>query len=900
MKKVLFLAATLLCSFVTAQNVTLKGVVKDSLGSPLELANIIATRAVDGAMENYAIADSKGEFRISLPEKKVYLFTISYLGMKPLSREIDLTGQPDPKDLEFILFPDENQLDGVELKYEMPVVVRGDTIVYNTGSFTNGTERKLGDVLKKLPGIQVNEDGEIEVEGKKVSKVMVEGKDFFDGDSKLATKNIPADALNKVEVLRNYNEVNQMRGLGNDQDNVAINIKLKEGKKNFWFGEVEGGLGEGEGLRYLGSSKLFYYSTNTSLNFIGNANNTGDVPFTFRDYINFTGGFRNFNSGGGTSFNTNDGGLGFLITQNDRANELITRFGAANFTHTISKSWNMSGFSIYSDNRVDLLQQSMRNFLQTNATEFSSSDSDQRNRLGMAKFSTTYKPSARFQMDHDLLLKKSRQEELTNVISIFNENGNEVINPIAEVKENEPFSVHQNLNMYYTAGAKNIFAGYLRHLFQEEDPFYNAISRVQPFTNILPLSTGEDAFNINQKKNVMTNKLDARLDYYHIINNLSNININIGSTLSRQQFDSYIFQLLDNGTTNLFENRNLVNDVEYNFRDLFVGARYKIKKGIFTFTPGLTLHNYEVETLQQGQTTAQNTTLLLPNFFTIAQFRQSESLQFNYQMTADFTDVNNFAEAYVFNNYNRLFRGNRNLENAIYHTASLNYYNFSMYNFTNINAGINYNRRINPIRNSTVIENINQVNTVINSNFPDETWSGNARYQKTFRRWKANLESSLSLSNFNVIVNGLEQQSRSFTQHYQGSAETNFRNAPNFEVGYSRSTNMYNNAGVENTFYTDRPFANVELIFLKSFTFTADYSYYNYRNRENTIENQYGFLNASLFYRKPESKWEFKLNATNLLNVDSINRDSFNELFNITTEYFVQPRILMASIKYHL
>ena len=122
--------------------------------------------------------------------------------------------------------PQSELLDKVELVYEMPVTVRGDTIVYNADSFTNGDERKLGDVMKKLPGVEVNEEGEIEVEGKTVSKVMVEGKDFFDGDSKLATKNIPADAVDKVEVLRNYNEVDQMRGLGNDQDNIAINIKL--------------------------------------------------------------------------------------------------------------------------------------------------------------------------------------------------------------------------------------------------------------------------------------------------------------------------------------------------------------------------------------------------------------------------------------------------------------------------------------------------------------------------------------------------------------------------------------------------------------------------------------------------------------------------------------------------
>src|SRR5690606_3209715 len=124
-------------------------------------------------------------------------------------------------------------LEGVEIVYEMPVSIKGDTIVYNADSFTSGTERKLEDVLKKLPGVEVDDDGNITVEGKGVSKLMVEGKDFLDGDTKLEVKNIPANAVDKVQVLRNYNEVDQLRSVTDNQDNLAMNIKLKDGKRTF-------------------------------------------------------------------------------------------------------------------------------------------------------------------------------------------------------------------------------------------------------------------------------------------------------------------------------------------------------------------------------------------------------------------------------------------------------------------------------------------------------------------------------------------------------------------------------------------------------------------------------------------------------------------------------------------
>ena len=134
---------------------------------------------------------------------------------------------------------EDTMLDGINIVSTMPVTIKGDTIIYNADSFTNGSERKLEDVLKKLPGVEVNDAGEIEIEGKRVEKVMIDGKDFFDGDSKLATKNIPSNAVDKIQVLRNYSDVGQLSGVQNNQDRFAINIKLKEGKKNFWFGDIQ-------------------------------------------------------------------------------------------------------------------------------------------------------------------------------------------------------------------------------------------------------------------------------------------------------------------------------------------------------------------------------------------------------------------------------------------------------------------------------------------------------------------------------------------------------------------------------------------------------------------------------------------------------------------------------------
>ena len=363
MEKILIVVICM-TTWTSIAQITMRGIVKDSIGVGLEMANVIAINKQTKKLDSYGFTDSKGNYKLNLKKNANYTVKVSYVGNKTVSR--DVATKEENLQMDFTLEPDDS-LDEVNVTYKMPVTVKGDTIVYNADSFTSGTEKKLGHVLKKLPGVEVNDEGEIQVEGKKVSKVMVEGKDFFDGDSKLATKNIPADAIDKVEVLKNHSEVRQLSGVTDNQDNIAINLKLKEGKKNFWFGEVSAGLGIAtEDERYIAHSKLFYYSPKYSVNIITDVNNIGEVPFTIRDYFNFTGGFRSMGSTNGTEFNVGSNDISFLMLRNNRAKEIETQFGAVNFSYAPKKTWDISGFAIYSGNRTDMEENTERLYSNTN------------------------------------------------------------------------------------------------------------------------------------------------------------------------------------------------------------------------------------------------------------------------------------------------------------------------------------------------------------------------------------------------------------------------------------------------------------------------------------------------------------------------------------------------------
>ena len=276
-------------SLVTSAQIKLTGVVKDSIGAPLEMANVIALDTVAKKISSFGFTDAKGNFKLDLDENKIYNVKISYIGFKEISEFIKTGTTNISKN--YTMYED-NMLDGINIVSKMPVTVKGDTIIYNADSFKNGTERKLEDVLKKLPGVEINDAGQIEVEGKAVEKITVDGKEFFSGETKLASKNIRSNAVDKIQVLRNFADVNQLRGVQDNQDRVAINIKLKEGKKNFWFGDVYAGAGSSpnEGL-YLFQPKLFYYTPKYTLNIIGDINNIGEAVLDRRDVRGLRGGF---------------------------------------------------------------------------------------------------------------------------------------------------------------------------------------------------------------------------------------------------------------------------------------------------------------------------------------------------------------------------------------------------------------------------------------------------------------------------------------------------------------------------------------------------------------------------------------------------------------------------------
>ena len=916
MKKSLFLLFLFTNSIIFSQ-IKMSGKVTDSIGTPLELANIILINSESNSLETFAMSDDNGNYKLSLKKNTIYNLQVSYIGMSTFSQTLSTQEKDIFKNFSL---QQNNQLDAVELTYEMPVVISGDTLVYDADSFKTGTERKLEDVLKNLPGVEINDDGEIEVEGKAVTKIMVEGKDFFDGDSKIASKNIPSNAVDKVQILKNYSEVGQLSSVQNNQDNIAINIKLKKGKDKFWFGDILAGSGESPNYTqnqdldlYIFQPKLFFYSPTYSINVIGDLNNIGEQAFTRRDFWKFSGGFNRPSGKSGTNISLGNNNLSFLQLQNNRAKDINTEFIAINSSFSPSKKLDYSAFLILTNSETEIQQNNSTQYVgltENIPDENTQTNTAQTSELGIAKFSIKYNPNVNNQVDYEVLGRVTNESQDQNYLS-------SVIGSIDQLDESETFSINQNLNYYYTLNEKNIFALEAQHQLKDEDPFYNALlennSNYQSTALGLGLDNSVPFYNIAQDKRVKSDQLDAKLDYWNILNKKSDINLTFGTIYSKQEFDSEIFQFLSDSSGETYNPTSLVNDgldyndVSYVFNDLYFGVHYRLKTGKFTISPGFTAHSYNSENIQnESFDSASNYKKsfykLLPDFNMIIQLKDSESIRLNYAMRTQFTDITKIARGLVLNNYNSLFIGTQDLQNAISHNVSLNYYSFNLFNYTNVYAGINYNKSIDQIRNLTSFESVIATSNPFNSSFADENLSIFGRYQRSYGKIRGTLGANLNLSKFNQFIRDTSAPSlnETFSQSYNGSLRTLFKNAPNIEAGINYSISETNIGTLETRYFTESPFVEIDALILKSFTFRTNYSTTKFRD-QNAILNNYKFFDASLSYRADQdSKWEFEIKASNLLDTKSQSQSNVSNISVSTTEYFIQPRFITLRLIYSL
>ncbi|MDN6310898.1 MAG: carboxypeptidase-like regulatory domain-containing protein, partial [Psychroflexus sp.] len=555
---------------VSAQTVQLKGFITDSVQNPLPNTNVIATSLQDAnAQIKFSISSSKGEYKLQLSENQPYLIEITHLGFKKIEDTIDLS---EDVSRNFIMHESTESLEEIIIQQEMAVIVKEDTITYKTDRFKTGEERKLRDIIKKLPGMEVDREGNVTVNGKPVTKLMVDGKVFFTGDEKLGVNNIPADAVDEIEALDNYSEVAFLKGL-EDSDKMALNIKLKDEKKKFVFGDIEAGAGVED--RFLVHPKLFYYSPKTAVNVIGDFNNTGQKSFTLKDYLDFEGGIAlALEDQGAYSKLYSDDFAQFLRQEDFVSNK--NDFGAASLSQELGGNFSLDAYSIF--NKSKLRTQSRENYAyQTTEAPDELRTQENKNDLlfSISKIKLRYDNSD----DTDLRANTNFKYNTAEAQSLLNSevgNENRFVNTNAQ-PENFEFLQTFNLNKQFSFKHTLKVEAKIKSADQTTSKLWNFNQPL--FTDIIPLIDEGDDFNLNQlnKKKVTNVSLNAK--HYWVLADFHHIYPIVNFDYFNFDFNTLDEQLLNDGSINSFESAGFNNQMDFELFKAGLGFQYKTQIG---------------------------------------------------------------------------------------------------------------------------------------------------------------------------------------------------------------------------------------------------------------------------------------------------------------------------------
>ena len=872
-----------------AQTITLKGSVKDSLQNPLTFANVIAKPKDKTKNLKFAITDIDGLYRLELIKGNQYIISISYMGFSSVNHPFNATKTTTKN---FVLKEAKNQLD--EVVIEMPVVVKQDTTIYSTKHFVDGTERKLKNVLKKLPGVEVDKNGGVTVNGRKITRMLVEGKKFFNGGTKLAVNNIPADAVDKVEVLDNYNEVAFLKNIS-DSDEMAMNIKLKEDKKNFLFGDVEAGKGKQE--YYRTNANVFYYSPKTNVNFIGNLNNIGEKTFTFKDYMNFQGGINAVFNG---TFKWGRDDFAQFLNSNDILSS-ENKFAALHITNAASSKLDISGFAIIS--KTD-----SKNFIESNNQYFSILERKQntttaKNTFGIGKLNLEYAPTKKAQWYARTQVKKTNNKNNNEIFSTIN-NTQSIFNTN---RKTDAVSISQNIEWHQQQNKKHTFSFIADYAFDKNNPTNYWQTNNQILQGLIPVDNLQNMYRLHQNREIEQHNFNSIFKYFWVINNNNHIYTTLGNSLSNENFISTDKQELDDGSYNDFSSNGFGNDVRFRWNDFFIGLHYKFRAGIFTIKQGVELHNYNWGVNQQNNF-SKNKWIVLPDFLTKIEFNKSKSIQIRYNLKTNFSDASKLASQYYLQSYNSVFRGNKNLENELFHNANIYYRRFSLYRGLMMNASINYTKKIKGFTNIVALDETNPDPTQRTNQFltsqlldnPSENWMFRGFIHKTVKKIKYKFNGNINLSKYLQNINSQLQTNKNNSYSIDLGIETIFDNLPIIEIGYKRTIGNYTSGNLNSKFIRSEPYLNIDYDFLNGFVFNFDYKRSNYQNESLNQKNSYELANATLSYKSDDSPWSYKIKATNLFNTTFKQSNRFSDFLISDTKTYILPRVIMFSIAYNL
>jgi hypothetical protein len=681
------LLAFLLCSqsLFAQKTQTINGLLLDEEDNALIAATVVLMNTMDSSFTDYGLSTDNGKFKLTGKKDEKYQLQISYVGYGAFFKDMTLDKDYDLGTI--VLKEATNMLATAQIEAEhIPIRMNGDTLEFNSAAFNVQAHDDVEGLLEQMPGVEIDEDGTVKINGKKVEKILVDGKEFFGEDVQTALKNLPADAIKKVEVYDKKSDKAALTGKEDEEESKTINLTLKEDKKVGYMGNIEGGYGYyPDNHYYQGNLGLNYFNPKMRVSLIGAINNINKAGFSYKDFQGMSGGYGNFMGGySGMSIGNSWNDPIINLLWGDANGETRAISGGINMNFFLSEKTELSLHYMYTNANKSMLT---RSFIRSITPEnFYTRNSSNTQMLLAQRHVFNIKFSHKFDSTQEIRFRmKMKYTDSDEDNGRFTETlgGQDSLeNDIVQNSETNEDGLGLITNIHYqkklNKKGRSLWAN-VAFAFVDNKNIFETFSRTNVYQNQQVNLT--DTLDQNQTSTNNKQVYGAEFAYNEPLGEKSNLEFKLRAGFSEENNDRNAFdireqvQILNPVLTDLYEK-------QYNFQAFTTEFNHEGEKGSVKISVGLQRSGLKGVLASNG--VAINQTYYYPVGTTKLKYKfsKSKSISLSYRSSVNEPDLDQLQP--MLNNQNPLSirLGNPNLIPEYQHNVWISYNLWDQLTFT--------------------------------------------------------------------------------------------------------------------------------------------------------------------------------------------------------------------------
>ncbi len=894
LKALLTLAFTIfLFSFSNAQEFIIKGKVIDAdTKAVLEATTIFAETIADSTLITYTITDQNGIFELEgkTNEREFNLF-FTFNGYKTLQLKL---ARQELIDLQTVSLEAQfEELQGVQVSADrIPITIKQDTVEFNAGSFKTRPDASVEDVLKKLPGVEVGTDGKITVDGKEVDQVLVNGQVFFSTDPTVATKSLPKDIIDKIQITNTKTKEQEFTGDDGDGETKTINLTVKEDKNKGYLGRLAAGYGTDE--RYQANGLVNYFNNKQRVSVIAGTNNINNAGFSFDEIYDMVG------NSGGASFN-GSGGFGQGITTSSTL--------GTSYADQEKDKYEVSGNYFYSDSDSFNDEKTSRENILPDRRFFTDTESSFRGRTnsneGSADLEFDIDKTLRIELEPSLGINRTNSSNFSNTTStnedgeLINSNERRTLNDGQQRNFRNELTVFKRLD---TVGK------YVRLSFRNTNNINENLANLNSTREVFGSNPSEELLNQETTTNNKTDNYELSVRYRQPI--VKNVFVDLGYEYQNNEQNNLRSVFDFDAITDEYSNFNQSLSSEFRFTNIQQrpsvdlrsdGEKLRLRVGAEYVATDLQNNDF----LQNTSFTKDFTNFLF-NASVSYRINRTKRLRLRYNSNLDIPSVNQLQPIPNVNNPLNIVTGNPNLSPAVNHRVSVNYNDYNWKDRTGLFFYMGMNVEDNRVSSLTLTdENFLRTTTFVNVDGNSSAYAG-LGYSKEIKKDSAYSIKFNFRPNFNYakrvgFTNGERLISENITVSPRISTTLNFREMieiePEYAVTFDNTT--YNLENIDNINFVSHNFnLRMTTYWPKNLIFGNDIAYNYNGNVGPGFDKDAIFWNMSLGYQFLNKNATVKVLAYDLLNQNINTRRTSGEDFIQDFQGTVLQQYYMLSFSY--